>query len=94
VSRRGAPPQVVAVVGADIWPLPWYLRRCPTVGYWPVLPTSPEATVVLSSADQSEAVSRRLGPGWKSEIYGLRPEVLAILFYRAADGPAPERRQP
>jgi predicted membrane-bound mannosyltransferase len=83
VSEGGSRAPIVAVVGSDIWPLPWYLRHCPNVGYWPELPRSPEATVVISEAAQSERVSRALGPGWRSEIFGLRPEVLAALFHRA-----------
>jgi uncharacterized protein (TIGR03663 family) len=94
VSERGALAPIVAVVGADIWPLPWYLRHCPNVGYWPELPRSPEATVVISDASQSERVSRALGPGWTSEIFGLRPEVLAVLFHRAPAESGIERKRP
>lgn len=82
----GAQSPVVAVIGKDIWPLPWYLRHCTNVGYWLSLPASPVPSVVISSADQSEKVSRLLGPGWRSEIYGLRPEVLVVLFTRQAPG--------
>jgi len=79
--------RIVAVVGSDIWPLPWYLRRCPQVGYWPELPGAPAPFLVVSSAGQAERVARALGPGWTPELYGLRSEVLAVLFIP----PAPAR---
>ena len=79
--------RIVAVVGSDIWPLPWYLRRCPQVGYWPELPGTPAPALVVSSAGQAERVARALGPGWTPELYGLRSEVLAVLFIP----PAPAR---
>ncbi len=54
---------VVPVVGTQYWPLPWYLRECGTVGYWPewedelqqwpiliLLPTSPEAASAIESS--------------------------------------------
>jgi uncharacterized protein (TIGR03663 family) len=94
VAEGGAQAPIVAVVGSDIWALPWYLRHCPNVGYWPELPRSPVVTVVISDAAQSERVSRTLGPGWRSEIFGLRPEVLAVLFHRAPAESGIERKRP
>jgi uncharacterized protein (TIGR03663 family) len=53
----------VAVIGSQYWPLPWYLRECGPVGYWPewnpdlanwpliiVLPTAPAAFQALESS--------------------------------------------
>jgi hypothetical protein len=50
------------------------------------MPATLEPSVVICSADQSEKVSRLLGSGWRPEIFGLRPEVLAVLFTRLAPG--------
>jgi hypothetical protein len=64
------------------WPLPWYLRTMPHVGYW----TSPadaltlDAPVVVASMDHSAAVDAALGDRYVSEFYGLRPEVLLSLY--------------
>jgi uncharacterized protein (TIGR03663 family) len=64
------------------WPLPWYLRTMPHVGYW----TAPgdalalQAPVVVSSADNAAAVEGALGERYISEFYGLRPEVLVTLY--------------
>ncbi len=89
VAGTPAPRGVVAVVGADIWPLPWYLRHCRNVGYWDEVPSSRVLAAVVSSAALYEKTANTLGPGWKQEIYGLRPEVLVVLFCRPDPGEAP-----
>lgn len=64
------------------WPLPWYLRTLPHVGYW----TAPgdrralEAPVVVASMDHAAAVEAAFGDRYVSEFYGLRPEVLLMLY--------------
>lgn len=80
------PGAVVAVVGSDIWPLPWYLRHCANVGYWAELPESPSPAVVIAASAESEHVASRLGPGWRGQIFGIRPEVLVVLFTRSEAG--------
>lgn len=66
------------------WPLPFYLRRYPNVGFWPnpdgaVSDTPP---VVIASLQFEEAVRERLGNAYMTEFYGLRPEVLLSLWIR------------
>ncbi len=80
------PGAVVAVVGPDIWPLPWYLRHCPNVGYWAELPDSPAPAVVIAASAESERVAARLGTGWRAQIFGIRPEVLVVLYTRSEAG--------
>ena len=87
LARAHDPQAVVAVVGTDFWPLPWYLRHCPNVGYWRELPETLAPLLVVSDTGDSERVASRLGPGWRAEIFGIRPEVLVVLFHRAAPGP-------
>jgi uncharacterized protein (TIGR03663 family) len=64
------------------WPLPWYLRAMPQVGYW----TAPgdalalQAPVVVASMDHTAALDALLGDRYVSEFYGLRPEVLLSLY--------------
>jgi uncharacterized protein (TIGR03663 family) len=64
------------------WPLPWYLRTMPHVGYW----TAPgdalalNAPVMVASMDYAAAIEAGLGDGYVSEFYGLRPEVLMTLY--------------
>ncbi len=64
------------------WPLPWYLRTMPHVGYW----TSPgdaavlEAPVVVAALAHTGTLDRALGDRYVSEFYGLRPGVLLALY--------------
>ncbi len=71
---------LVAVVGQDIWPVPWYLRRLERVGYWTELPEGIEADVVIAAADRAEAVKDALGGDYLVEYYGLRSGVPIPLF--------------
>ena len=75
---------VVSVVAPpdEQWPLPWYLRAMPHVGYW----TSPgdalpvQAPVVVSSMAHTAALDEALGGQYVSEFYGLRPDVLLSVY--------------
>jgi len=73
---------LIQVVATDYWPLPWYLRRFPRVGYWSQLPDHLDGEVLLASPDEAGAVEARLGPGWHREFYGLRADVLIFLYTR------------
>jgi len=69
----------------ETWPLPWYLRGFAKVGYWQDADraeTPSAAAVVISSMDQEEKLQGRLGEGFHSEYYGLRPEVVLALHVR------------
>jgi uncharacterized protein (TIGR03663 family) len=71
----------IAVVAADPWPLPWYLRRLPAVGYWQLDQDPGSADLYLTSPEAAELLSSRL-KGWRPEFFGIRPGVLAILWTR------------
>ena len=64
------------------WPLPWYLRAMPHVGYW----TTPgdalalQAPVVVASMDHAAALDDALDDRYVSEFFGLRPDVLMTLY--------------
>jgi len=74
----------VSVIAAphEQWPLPWYLRAMPHVGYW----TAPgdalalQAPVVVASLEHTAALEASLGDSYVSEYFGLRPEVLLALY--------------
>ena len=78
------PRMLVAVIAPphEQWPLPWYLRTMPHVGYW----TSPgdalalQAPVIVVSTDHADFLDGALGDRYVSEFYGLRPEVLLALY--------------
>jgi uncharacterized protein (TIGR03663 family) len=75
---------LVAIVAPphEQWPMPWYLRSMPHVGYWTTpgdaLPMDPP--VVVASLEHADAVDAVLGDRYVSEFYGLRPEVPLALF--------------
>jgi len=64
------------------WPLPWYLRTLPHVGYWaaPGDALALRAPVIVVSTDHAEALDGALGDRYVSEFYGLRAEVLLTLY--------------
>jgi uncharacterized protein (TIGR03663 family) len=69
----------IAVIAADPWPLPWYLRQFSQVGYWqPGQPVGPADFYITSSeaADQFADQLQDLRP----EFFGVRPGVLVVLW--------------
>jgi uncharacterized protein (TIGR03663 family) len=69
----------IAVVAADAWPLPWYLRKYTQVGFWqPGQGTGP-ADLFITSPEASETMTNQLDR-FRPEFFGLRPEVLIILW--------------
>jgi 4-amino-4-deoxy-L-arabinose transferase-like glycosyltransferase len=74
----------VSVVAApyEQWPLPWYLRAMPHVGYWvaPGDSVALGAPVVVAAMEHTAALDASLGDRYVSEFYGLRPEVLLALY--------------
>ena len=75
--------QVSVIAPADEqWPLPWYLRGMPNVGYWTASgdPVAMQAPVIVSSMEHAPGLEAALGNRYVSEIYGLRPDVLLNLY--------------
>jgi predicted membrane-bound mannosyltransferase len=70
---------VIKVLSVDeyYWPLPWYLRWFPKVGYWTEVPPDPVAPVVIASPQFDQELERRLGSTHQMTGYlGLRPTVV------------------
>ena len=64
LHRDGARMQVSVIAPPhQQWPLPWYLRTMPNVGYWtePGDAVALQAPVVVSSIDHTEALDKALG---------------------------------
>ena len=83
LDRHGAAMQVSVIASPyEQWPLPWYLRAMPNVGYWidPGDPVAMQAPVIVSSMDRAPALDAALGDRYVSEFYGLRPNVLLSLY--------------
>lgn len=75
-SDRGG---IMAVIGEDYWPYPWYLRGHTNIGYWPDLPDA-IADILLVPLVEAEDVLERLEGEYVMEYVPMRPEVPLVLF--------------
>ena len=69
----------IAVIAADPWPLPWYLRRFSNVGFWQPGQQVGKADFYITSAEAADQYGDRL-QGLVPEFYGVRPGVLIVLW--------------
>jgi uncharacterized protein (TIGR03663 family) len=76
----------IAVVAADAWPLPWYLRHYGQVGFWQPGQDPGPADFFVTSPEAAEKMAGALRH-YRPEYFGLRPEVLIILWTREPDQP-------
>lgn len=81
--RRDFPADNILVIGSDYWPLPWYLRGLPRVGYYPVPPETIDAPLVFVTADLASTVQERLTGDYTMSYLGLRPNVILVAFARS-----------
>jgi uncharacterized protein (TIGR03663 family) len=78
----------IAVVAADAWPLPWYLRKFSQAGFWQPGQETGDADYFITTTDVSGKLAERL-QGWRPEFFGARPNVLLELWT-----PAPVENKP
>jgi predicted membrane-bound mannosyltransferase len=69
----------IAVIAADAWPLPWYLRKFPQVGFWQPNQEAGDADFFITTTDVSGKLAERL-KSFRPEYFGVRPNVLLILW--------------
>ena len=69
----------IAVVAADAWPLPWYLRKFPQVGFWQPGQETGDADFFITSTAVSGPLADRL-KNYRPDYFGVRPNVLLILW--------------
>lgn len=82
-THPGGIPGPVAVVGAQYWPLPWYLRDFDKVGYWPEADAAlAEHPVILSMPGQTPAMAEVLATTHTELPRTLRANVPVVLFLR------------
>jgi uncharacterized protein (TIGR03663 family) len=91
-ERAGTKEPGVSIVSPEYWPLPWYFRDNPRVGYTSQVSSyyEPQTTLVVigrksetASEDQSAKLRATLGAGYvEVGTYALRPGVDLILFER------------
>ncbi len=79
VKEKQLAEPTIAVVAADPWPLPWYLRKFARVGYWQPGQEPGAADFFITSTDPAEALAQRL-KDYRPEFFGVRPNVLVILW--------------
>lgn len=70
---------LIAVVAADPWPLPWYLRKFSRVGFWQPGQDTGSADFFITSPEAADQLGDKL-KGCHPEFFGVRPEVLIILW--------------
>lgn len=80
-----SPGRPILVVAEEYWPLPWYFRGLPQVGYYATPPADCDGALIVSSPEQADAVRARLPRAYSESILGLRPGVVCIIF-TPADG--------
>jgi len=70
---------------ADYWPLPWYLRRFPNVGYWLTPPENPEEgqpAMFIVAERLDDQFKAKLKGDYFVECRGLRPTVHMAIYIR------------
>ncbi len=73
----------VAVIGSGYWPLPWYLRELPAVGYWETIPEEAmDFPVLLALPAERAAVHERLEATHAVLPRGLRADTAVFVFIR------------
>jgi predicted membrane-bound mannosyltransferase len=92
-AQHDAPGQPIRVIGEEYWPLPWYLRGLPHVGYYSTPPAECDGALIIAAAAQADAVRTNLRHTYRESLLGLRPGVLCVVFTRD-DGHADTRQQP
>ncbi len=78
-QKRNLPQPRIAVIAADPWPLPWYLRKFSQVGFWQPGQETGSADFLITSTDVSDKLAEQL-KDFRPEFFGVRPNVLVILW--------------
>ena len=79
-ARIHALDRPIRVISEEYWPLPWYLRGIPRVGYWATPPDDCDGALVIASNSQADAVRAKLRGTYRESFLGLRPGFICILF--------------
>ena len=69
----------IAVVAADPWPLPWYLRKFSTVGFWQPDQETGDADFFITTTEVSGKLAERL-KDFRPEFFEIRPNVFMQLW--------------
>lgn len=69
----------IAVIAADPWPLPWYLRHYAEVGFWQPGQQPGKADFYITSTEAANNYKDQLGD-FSPQFFGMRPGVLILLW--------------
>ena len=70
----------IDIAGMEYWPLPWYLREYPNVGYWESLPEGSDAPIQVFSFAGDQEVPELDETAYMTELRGLREGVFLLIF--------------
>jgi uncharacterized protein (TIGR03663 family) len=80
-SAQGNRTEMEVMSPESYWPLPWYLRRFPKVGYWDKIPPQPPAPIMIVSTDLHAAFDEGLDKTHlMAGYFALRPQVFLELY--------------
>jgi uncharacterized protein (TIGR03663 family) len=79
-ARRAGRTGPVRIISEEVWPLPWYLRGLPGVGYWTSVPAECDGALVIASASLADVVQARLHGDYDIDYLGLRPGFTLVVF--------------
>ena len=79
VHQEGLASPRIAVIAADPWPLPWYLRKYAQVGYWQPGQTVGQTDFYITSTDAANQYADQL-KNCHADFFGERPGVLILLW--------------
>ena len=72
----------ITVMSPEHWPLPWYLRDYPNVGYWGKVVDTTQP-IILAHIDQKAEVDKRFGDKYREiSEHDLRPGNRLVLYLR------------
>jgi len=69
----------IAVIAADSWPLPWYLRHFTRTGFWQPGQQPGKADFYITSTDAADEYRDQL-KDFHADFFGVRPGVLILLW--------------
>lgn len=75
----------VRVISSEYWPLPWYLRGLPRIGYWTTPPAECDGALIIAEADWADAIRERLQGRYREKFLGLRPGFAMVVFSPEAE---------
>jgi uncharacterized protein (TIGR03663 family) len=78
-KERNLSSPLIAVVAADAWPLPWYLRKFSRTGFWQPGQDPGKADFYVTSPEAAGELGDKL-KDWRPQFFGIRPEAIIILW--------------